>query len=139
MSGRACVDYDGLSLSDTSSFVSLDKYKNRNSSGSSLSLSFASAAHTEPKDDSITVSSRDTGLLVQKTKTVMNGGSGSTVQDFHTLYSLESESHASAFDERYPADPSAVFERLKLSNPPSPSSEIHNGCATRRRALSTAS
>ncbi|KAH8105588.1 hypothetical protein DFH11DRAFT_1882912 [Phellopilus nigrolimitatus] len=100
MSGRACVDYDGLSLSDTSSLVSLDEYKNRNSSGSSLSLSFRLAAHTEPEDDSVTVSSRDTRLLVQKTKTVMNGGSGSTMQDFHTLYGLESESHASAFDEK---------------------------------------
>ncbi|KAH8102342.1 hypothetical protein DFH11DRAFT_1693024 [Phellopilus nigrolimitatus] len=89
----------------------LDEYKNRNSSGSSLSLSFRSAAHTEPEDDSVTVSSRDTRLLVQKTKTVMNGGSGSTMQDFHTLYGLESESHASAFDERYPADPSASIER----------------------------
>ncbi|KAH8120065.1 hypothetical protein DFH11DRAFT_1739314 [Phellopilus nigrolimitatus] len=59
-----------------------------------------SAAHTEPEDDSVTVSSRDTRLLVQKTKTVMNGGSGSTMQDFHTLYGLESESHASAFDEK---------------------------------------
>ncbi|KAH8111378.1 hypothetical protein DFH11DRAFT_1690419 [Phellopilus nigrolimitatus] len=86
-------------LSDTSSLVSLDEYKNRNSSG------------LFPEDDSVTVSSRDTGLLVQKMKTVMNGRSGSTVQDFHTLYGLESESHASAFDERYPADPSASIER----------------------------
>ncbi|KAH8112232.1 hypothetical protein DFH11DRAFT_1608661 [Phellopilus nigrolimitatus] len=98
------VDYDGPSLSDTSSLVSLDEYKNRNNSGSSLSLSF-------------TVNSRDTGLLVEKMKTIMNGGSGSTVQDFHSLSGLEFESDASAFDEkeRYPADPSAVFERLKLS------------------------
>ncbi|KAH8117147.1 hypothetical protein DFH11DRAFT_1724221 [Phellopilus nigrolimitatus] len=71
-----------------------------------------SAAHTEPEDDSVTVSSRDTRLLVQKTKTVMNGGSGSTMQDFHTLYGLESESHASAFDERYPADPSATTRAI---------------------------
>ncbi|KAH8116476.1 hypothetical protein DFH11DRAFT_1725254 [Phellopilus nigrolimitatus] len=72
----------------------------RPNSGSSLSLSFGLAVHTEPEDDSVTVSSRDTRLLVQKTKTVMNGGSGSTMQDFHTLYGLESESHASAFDEK---------------------------------------
>lgn len=85
-------------MSDTSSLVSLDEYKNRNSSGSSLSLSFGLVAHTEPEDDSVTVSSRYTGLLVQKTKTVMNGGSGSTVQDFHSLSGLESESDASAFD-----------------------------------------
>ncbi|KAH8103212.1 hypothetical protein DFH11DRAFT_1772461 [Phellopilus nigrolimitatus] len=71
------VDYDGPSLSDTSSLVSLE-YGNRNSSGSSLSLSFGSAACTQPEDDIITVSSRDTGLLVQKTKTVMNGGGKTT-------------------------------------------------------------
>ncbi|KAH8113993.1 hypothetical protein DFH11DRAFT_1598702, partial [Phellopilus nigrolimitatus] len=110
-----------LSLSDTSSLVSLDEYKNRNSSGSSLSLSFGSAVHTEPEDDSVPVSSRDTGLL-----TVMNGGSWSTVQDFHSLSGLESEFDASAFDVCCP-------------NPPSPSSETRNGCATRRRALPTAS
>ncbi|KAH8102785.1 hypothetical protein DFH11DRAFT_1658782, partial [Phellopilus nigrolimitatus] len=110
-----------LSLSDTSSLVSLDEYKNRNSSGSSLSLSFGSAVHTEPEDDSVPVSSRDTGLL-----TVMNGGSWSTVQDFHSLSGLESEFDASAFDACCP-------------NPPSPSSETRNGCVTRRRALSTAS
>ncbi|KAH8109254.1 hypothetical protein DFH11DRAFT_1691207 [Phellopilus nigrolimitatus] len=87
------VDYDGPSLSDTSSLT----------------------ARTEPENDSVTVSSRDTtGLLVQKMKTIMNGGR-STVQDFHSLSGLESESDASAFDKRYPADPSAVFERLKLS------------------------
>ncbi|KAH8104969.1 hypothetical protein DFH11DRAFT_1733497 [Phellopilus nigrolimitatus] len=45
----------------------------------------------------------------------MNGGSWSTVQDFHSLSGLESEFDASAFDAWYSADPSAVFERLKLS------------------------
>ncbi|KAH8101982.1 hypothetical protein DFH11DRAFT_1885223 [Phellopilus nigrolimitatus] len=64
------VDYDGPRTLDTSSLVSLDEYKNRNSSGSSLSLSFGSAAHTEPEDYSVTDSLRDTRLLVQKTKTV---------------------------------------------------------------------
>ncbi|KAH8110515.1 hypothetical protein DFH11DRAFT_1880569 [Phellopilus nigrolimitatus] len=108
------LHYDGPSLSDTSSLVSLDENKNRNS-GSSLSLSCGSAGHVEPEDDSVIVSSRDTGLLMWKTKTVMYGGSRSTAQDFHSLSGLESESDASLFmKERYPADPSAVFERLKL-------------------------
>ncbi|KAH8111686.1 hypothetical protein DFH11DRAFT_573710 [Phellopilus nigrolimitatus] len=50
-------------------------------------------------------------------KTIMNGGSGSTVQDFHSLSGLESDltQARSMKKERYPADPSADFERLKLS------------------------
>jgi hypothetical protein len=51
------VDYDGLSLSDTSSLASLDEYKGR--SGSQISLSFPSHNQIEPDDDSVTVSSRD--------------------------------------------------------------------------------
>lgn len=118
------VDYDGPSLSDTSSLVSLDEYKNRNSSGSSLSLSFSATSQVEPEDDSVTVSSRDTGMLVSRsqaqTKTVVKGsgggGSGSTVHDFRSVSGFDTESEASAFNERYPPDPSAVFERLKLSD-----------------------
>ncbi|KAH8105523.1 hypothetical protein DFH11DRAFT_1733424 [Phellopilus nigrolimitatus] len=86
------VDYDGPSLSNTSSLVSLE-YGNRNSSGSSLSLSFGSAACTQPEDDIITVSSRDTGLLVQKTKTVMNGGGKTT-----SILSIEEISFTTGVD-----------------------------------------
>ncbi|THH11311.1 hypothetical protein EW145_g737 [Phellinidium pouzarii] len=109
------VDYDGPSLSDTSSLASLDEYKNR--SGSSLSLSFGSAVQTEPEDDSVTVSSRDTGMVAARSKstTVSPPAGGKTVHDFQSLSGLDSESVMSAFDERCPADPSAVFERLKLS------------------------
>ncbi|EJD07260.1 uncharacterized protein FOMMEDRAFT_137648 [Fomitiporia mediterranea MF3/22] len=116
------VDYDGPSLSDTSSLVSLDEYRNRNGSGSSLSLSFSDASQIEPEDDSVTVSSRDTGKLASRTMTQTvikssgGGDSSSTVHDFQSVSAFNSESEASAFDERYPADPSAVFERLKLSN-----------------------
>ncbi|KAL5537219.1 hypothetical protein ACEPAF_1042 [Sanghuangporus sanghuang] len=119
------VDYDGPSLSDTSSLVSLDEYKNRNGSGSSLSLSFSGGSQVEPDDDSVTVSSRDTGgmLIVNRkpAKTVVKssgGGSGSTVQveESHSVSAGGSELDTSAFMDRYPADPSAVFERLKLSD-----------------------
>lgn len=120
------VDYDGPSLSDTSSLVSLEEYKNRNGSGSSLSLSFSAASQVEPEDDSVTVSSRDTGMMAQRTqtKTVMRGGggggsggdSGSTVHDYQSMSDLQSESDSSSFGQRYPEDPSAVFERLKMSD-----------------------
>ena len=119
------VDYDGPSLSDTSSLVSLDEYKNRNGSGSSFSFSFSGGSQIEPDDDSVTVSSRDTGgmLMVSRngSKTVVKssgGGSGSTVQveDYQSVSAGGSEIDTSAVMDRYPADPSAVFERLKLSD-----------------------
>ena len=56
---RISVEYDGPSLSDTSSLVSLDEYKNRN--GSEYSLSLGAAPQGEPDDDSVTVSSKDMG------------------------------------------------------------------------------
>lgn len=52
------VDYDGPSLSDTSSLVSLDEYRGRGNSQLSLSLG-GSQASGEPDDDSVTVSSKD--------------------------------------------------------------------------------
>lgn len=56
---RISVEYDGPSLSDTSSLVSLEEYNNRNSS--ELSLSLSAAPKAEPDDDSVTVSSKDMG------------------------------------------------------------------------------
>ncbi|PCH36367.1 hypothetical protein WOLCODRAFT_108609 [Wolfiporia cocos MD-104 SS10] len=56
---QICVGYDGPSLSDTSSFVSSDGYKSRN--GSEISLSFSAPPPEEFDDDSVTVSSKDTG------------------------------------------------------------------------------
>lgn len=55
------VDYDGPSLSDTSSLASLDEYKGRNESDSELSWPSASGpgGTSEIDDDSVTVSSRD--------------------------------------------------------------------------------
>ena len=52
------VDYDGPSLSDTSSLISLEEYKGRNGSQLSFSLNGSPA---EIDDDSVTVSSRDNG------------------------------------------------------------------------------
>ncbi|GBE89623.1 hypothetical protein BKA93DRAFT_759516 [Sparassis latifolia] len=56
---RITVEYDGPSLSDTSSLVSLDEYRNRN--GSDFSLSFTSPPPAEIDDDSVTISSKDLG------------------------------------------------------------------------------
>ena len=53
------VDYDGPSLSDTSSLASMDEYKGRN--GSQLSFSFSPSGSVDLDDDSVTVSSRDAG------------------------------------------------------------------------------
>ncbi|KAG6335268.1 hypothetical protein ID866_3824 [Astraeus odoratus] len=55
------VDYDGPSLSDTSSLASLEEYRGRNESSSELSWPGASGAgeNGELDDDSVTVSSRD--------------------------------------------------------------------------------
>lgn len=50
------VDYDGPSLSDTSSLVSLDEYRGRN--GSQQSFSFGSPS-IDLEDDAVTVSSKD--------------------------------------------------------------------------------
>ncbi|CCM00246.1 uncharacterized protein FIBRA_02275 [Fibroporia radiculosa] len=56
---RISVEYDGPSLSDTSSLVSLDEYQNRN--GSDVALSLGAPSIAEVEDDSITVSSKDMG------------------------------------------------------------------------------
>ncbi|KII87495.1 hypothetical protein PLICRDRAFT_55450 [Plicaturopsis crispa FD-325 SS-3] len=52
------VDFTG-SLSDTSSLASMEEYNGRN--GSNFSLSYSAPPSVEHDDDSITVSSRDTG------------------------------------------------------------------------------
>ncbi|KAF9221473.1 hypothetical protein BS17DRAFT_785470 [Gyrodon lividus] len=56
------VDYDGPSLSDTSSLASLEEYKGRNRSCGDLSWpgSVGVGAASDLDDDSVTVSSRDT-------------------------------------------------------------------------------
>lgn len=139
------VDYDGPSLSDTSSLASLEEFKGRN--GSQQSFSFGTPS-VDLDDDSVTVSSRDPG-----TSSVRNGRSfGSSLRSIAKQRSFVSSSQrsklspeqsnngqsqqessiaesrsrsgptaafnddesATAAAERFPADPSAVFERLKL-------------------------
>ncbi|GLB41855.1 putative protein with zinc-binding domain, present in Dystrophin, CREB-binding protein [Lyophyllum shimeji] len=133
------VDYDGPSLSDTGSLVSLDEYRGRN--GSQQSFSFGSPS-VELDDDSVTVSSKDNSAAPSSSSApghrlqVQNAGSirGSDLSRF-TLVShsqnnsrtgesqaLEtsappdpfSDRYEHAASQRYPEDPSAVFERLKL-------------------------
>lgn len=60
---KIAIDYDGPSLSDTSSLASLDDYKDRNGSDFSFSLSspMSSNPSGEIDDDSVTVSSKDMG------------------------------------------------------------------------------
>lgn len=56
---KISVDYDGPSLSDTSSLASMDEYEARN--GSEFSFSLSATSPSEVDDDSITVSSKDMG------------------------------------------------------------------------------
>jgi hypothetical protein len=130
------VDYDGPSLSDTSSLASLDDFKVRNNSQQSFSIISAPA---EVDDDSVTVSSRDPGLsAVRNTGPVPPQQSISKQQSFQTFKSLGDEVASSqrmkstngilhhgepldidneilAASERFPSDPSSVFQRLKLA------------------------
>ncbi|KAJ7509854.1 hypothetical protein B0H11DRAFT_1961269 [Mycena galericulata] len=122
------VDYDGPSLSDTSSLASLEEYKNRN--GSQQSFSFG-APSVDLDDDSITVSSRD--AVSRAERPVRDGSSKASAKSWDLLSqpsnnqagpstTLRYQSNASDpfADERgkqvvqVPEDPAAVFERLKL-------------------------
>ncbi|KAJ7931772.1 hypothetical protein B0H13DRAFT_2247444 [Mycena leptocephala] len=124
------VDYDGPSLSDTSSLASLEEYKNRN--GSQQSFSFG-APTVDLDDDSITVSSRD--AISRAERPVRNGSSQASAQSWDLLSqsefsnpqagpstTLRFQSNATDpfADEQskpvsgLPEDPAAVFERLKL-------------------------
>ncbi|KAF7798026.1 hypothetical protein EIP86_009238 [Pleurotus ostreatoroseus] len=60
---KISIEYDGPSLSDTSSLASMDDYKDRNGSEFSLSLthSMNGSQLGEVDDDSVTVSSKDMG------------------------------------------------------------------------------
>ena len=137
------IEYDGPSLSDTSSLASLEEFKGRN--GSQHSFSFG-APSVDLDDDSVTVSSRDPGtssvrvldtsatsIAKKSFKTGFdannltayghspNGQLNSqhipSTKDGHSRVSLRRPSgeYIGAAAHKYPADPSAVFERLKLS------------------------
>ncbi|KAF9047190.1 hypothetical protein BDZ89DRAFT_1099279 [Hymenopellis radicata] len=134
------VDYDGPSLSDTSSVISLDEYRSRN--GSELSFSFGTPSVIEPDDDSVTVSSKDTGMHSRPSSAAhlrptdrasqLSGESSYAVPSGRSARSrspavrgprssrttTSKNPFGDEYEEpeplRYPADPSAVLERLKL-------------------------
>ncbi|KAJ3516934.1 hypothetical protein NLJ89_g803 [Agrocybe chaxingu] len=137
------VDYDGPSLSDTSSLASLEEFKGRN--GSQQSFSFGTPS-VDLDDDSVTVSSRDPGTsstrnsrtlgnslhsLGKKKSFVSSNNRGTskgyegrslngTTQlpsdtNIEGTQQRVADSELGAAADRYPEDPSAVFERLKLS------------------------
>ncbi|KAJ7017714.1 hypothetical protein C8F04DRAFT_970323 [Mycena alexandri] len=127
------VDYDGPSLSDTSSLASMEEYRDKNRNGSQQSFSFG-APSVDLDDDSITVSSRD--AISRAERPVHDGGSQASAQSWDLMSQPSGEQagpsgpsttlryHSNASDpfadeaalpvSDPPADPSAVFERLKL-------------------------
>lgn len=125
------VDYDGPSLSDTSSLISLDDRNN-----SQQSFSFGPSV-VDPDDDSVTVSSRDNGGMSigsnrftppvpdrsaasERPSGVAHSANSSRLQPSSS--ELEDQTRVPNFSSRdiasaaarYPADPNAVFARLKL-------------------------
>ncbi|KAG5647512.1 hypothetical protein DXG03_009449 [Asterophora parasitica] len=125
------VDYDGPSLSDTSSLISLDEYRGRN--GSQQSFSFGSPS-VDLDDDSVTVSSRDNSALSAAPSRIAGGngtlsqGNGSLGSSDNSRFTMVSDPSGTSwagkpsvptpdpFSDRYELqhDPAAVFERLKL-------------------------
>ncbi|KAJ7625539.1 hypothetical protein FB45DRAFT_68258 [Roridomyces roridus] len=130
------VDYDGPSLSDTSSLASLDEYKNRN--GSQQSFSFG-APSVDLDDDSVTVSSRDAISRAERPV----GSQASSSRSWDVLSepqagpSTSQHNHSNASDPfsdethmpaQQPEEPTAVFERLKLQESiPDDSSSVQHG------------
>ena len=143
------VDYDGPSLSDTSSLASLEEFKGRNLNGSQQSFSFGTPS-VDLDDDSVTVSSRDPGTssvraldntvasIAKKSFSSDLGTNnltatrkevyGQSVNGQHRSQHMPSTSRHSqdglwqpsdeylhSATQRYPVDPSAIFEHLKLS------------------------
>lgn len=131
------VEYDGPSLSDTSSLASLDDFKIVNSSQQLLSFG---TSPIEVDDDSVTVSSRDPGLAATQTlqtsqRSISKQKSSQSCQTTETLAGdvvngqptearkwaehefdvISIENEILSVSERFPSDPSAVFERLKIS------------------------
>ena len=145
------VDYDGPSLSDTSSLASLEEFRGRNLNGSQHSFPLG-APSVDFDDDSVTVSSRDPGTssvraldntiasLAKKSFNTDLGTNnltatrrdvyGQSANGQHRSQHMpstnghsqggpwqpsDSDEYVGAAAQRFPADPSAVFERLKLS------------------------
>ncbi|KAF7370358.1 hypothetical protein MSAN_00667200 [Mycena sanguinolenta] len=139
------VDYDGPSLSDTSSLASLEEYKNRN--GSQQSFSFG-APSIGRDDDEVTISSRD--AISRADPSVHDGSSQASGQSWDMLShssgnqagpstTLRFQSNASDPFADQPSEPATlaghieattgVFERLKFdeSIPDDSSSVQHDG------------
>jgi len=137
------VDYDGPSLSDTSSLASLEEYRDRN--GSQTSFSFSSHHGVEmDDDDAVTVSSgnapkTDTSSsfhfvdrpcpqdvrplpIPPKPENASSSNSNSYQSSGETLFVKSTQSQEDPFSDetqlsaslRYPEDPSDVFDRLRL-------------------------
>ena len=129
---KITIDYDGPSLSDTSSLASTEEYQGRNEDNHSLSLSISSGGSFagEVEDDARTVSSKDTGsrsrsrynfFRARGTKTVVPGHckkprsarqddwEEETVSSIQKTLSLSGSSLPSIQDN----EESGVFERLK--------------------------
>ncbi|KAG1723842.1 uncharacterized protein EDB91DRAFT_1166836 [Suillus paluster] len=132
------VDYDGPSLSDTSSLASMEEYKGRNRSEGELSWSIVGGGG-EVDDDSVTVSSRDTNRRLPRGSTVhsvtphlnnwIESGDSSSIPESSVTGHSQSQTvedqtmhdegpfadhYQFSAEERSPEDPVAVFERLKL-------------------------
>ncbi|KAG2110370.1 uncharacterized protein F5147DRAFT_690339 [Suillus discolor] len=153
------VDYDGPSLSDTSSLASMEEYKGRNRSEGELSWSVGGG---EVDDDSVTVSSRDTNWRFAKGSTVhpitprsddlvrnqdsfsipensVTGRSASqrdsTAVEDQTMHDEDpfADNHQFFTEERVPEDPVVAFERLKLQEHPDASASdmapSHRSCS----------
>ncbi|KAG5636236.1 hypothetical protein H0H81_008717 [Sphagnurus paluster] len=132
------VDYDGPSLSDTSSLISLDEYKGRNASQQSLSFGSPSV---DLDDDSVTVSSRDNSAASPPSKYALGKKSTATTPSLggseHSRFTMisrpscgswartgvskngevpdpVSNPHEASISHHLPNDPSAVFERLRM-------------------------
>ncbi|KAF9454221.1 hypothetical protein P691DRAFT_692748, partial [Macrolepiota fuliginosa MF-IS2] len=134
------MEYEGPSLSDTSSLASFDEFRGRNTSQHSLSIV---AIQVEPEDDSITVSSKDFGsnsLRRTPPSQASNPSDGdndtSSPESFTSdpsdmmehasdSFTLSDGSLVSDAANRYPEDPSAVFEQLRIQEAMSDASSVH--------------
>ncbi|EMD39291.1 hypothetical protein CERSUDRAFT_112939 [Gelatoporia subvermispora B] len=141
---RVSIPYDGPSLSDTSSIISLEEYRRNNGSQASLSLSAPSIQDLD--DDAITVSSKDMGsrydtFRSRGPRTIVTGSSrehtrlrtspreedefgaetslNASRSQFHDATNgVERDPFAdrSSNGSRYLEEPSGPFERLKLED-----------------------
>jgi len=145
------MEYEGPSLSDTSSLASFDDFMGRNGSQHSFSIE----ALGEPEDDSVTVSSKDFGSNLRRhvsnpfDKDDPSGSFVSPMPSFqgHKDYDQElsrDSQEASSFTlsggslifdaaNRYPEDPSAILEQLKLQDTLSDASSVHRNIGENAR------